>query len=204
MNLFKFTFIIFMTIGVEHAVFAQSNGWAFNAGAFQHNMISLTKDKDAKADFFGDTYLPIGFQYSFSVGTSWRFVPGLNFTHATTLLIPKETPEEGAKKNLFFLNLPMVTNIASWADGKLGLGYFSYEIKGEGGTVDLPNGTGTSTFYQPSETRTSQNLYFLLGLSWPMSGWNLDLDILINGAGSEERRSYNLFLYASYPFGSSY
>lgn len=181
---------------------ALSQGLSLGGGAFQHNMFSLTKDKTGKAETWGDTYLPLGFQYSFAATEGWHFVPSLYFSHLTTMVDAKETPEKGAKKNILFLNLPFVANATSWLDVKWGLGVFRYEIKGKGGTVTLNNGNGTATFYRPSDTRVSYNTYVLLGASFPFTDWYLDFDLMISGAASSVRRSYSSYLYITVPYSN--
>jgi hypothetical protein len=181
--------------------FASSLGWGLSAGVYQNNLLDLTKDKTGKADTWGETYLPLGLQYSFDVMTDWRFSPSLHLTHITSTVAPNETPEKGAVKNILLLNLPLVTSLASWADAKMGFGYQRYEIKGKGGTVELSNGTGTSTFYKPKKDQVSEIVYLLLGMGFPLDGWQVDFDVLVSGAASEERRSYSAYLYVTLPFG---
>lgn len=191
--------IFICALTISPLAFAFQPGWSISAGLLQNNMYTLTQDKTAKRDIWGETYLPLGAQYSVEIMPSLHFVPSVHTTHITSLIIPKETPDKGAIKNISFISLPLVQPLATWLEGKLGVGIFQYEIKGKGGTIQLDNGTGTSEFYKPNKTRTSRSTYIIIGAGFPMTGWHLDLDFIINGALSEERRSYNMSINFVYP-----
>jgi len=184
----------------NHAI-AITNGLAVTGGVYQNNILNAADDGFAGDRLFDDIYFPIGIQYSLPVFDGWNFAPTLSLTQLTTLIVPKETPEDGAKKNLIYLNLPLVTNLRESVDGKLGLGILRYEVRGEGGTVNLQNGTGTSTFYQPSKTTSSVTTYLLFGLAFPFTKWQLDWDLIVHAPADNDRRSYSMAVYMTYPLG---
>lgn len=168
------------------------------------NMMTLTRSETGSSDFMGDTYLPLGLNYSFEVVPNYHFRPSLHLSYVTTLIVPKETPEDGAKKNIMFVNLPVVTNIREGFDVKAGLGVLRYEIKGDGGRIELRNGNSTATFYQPSRTSVAYSGYLLLGSTFPVSNWQLDADLMINAPGDSVRRSYSFYIYLTQPLGSGF
>lgn len=168
------------------------------------NMFTLTRSPNGSSDFFGDTYLPLGLSYSSEIVPGWHFSPSLHQSYITTFIVPKETPEGGAKKNIAFLNLPVVTNIREGIDFKAGVGVIRYEIKGEGGPIQLANGNSTATFYKPSRTVTTQTAYLLLGTTVPQSKWQMDADLMINAPFNKDRRSYSIYFYLTQPLGGGY
>lgn len=76
--------------------------------------------------------------------------------------------------------LYLLYNISTPLDGygsgnlrvNYGLGTFGRKIKGEGGTVEIPNGSGTATAARPGEGKTSYTLSSQVGLDyrWGSSG----------------------------------
>jgi hypothetical protein len=190
--------LLFVIISDQFAN-AATPGWAFEGGLFQHNMMKLTDTPAGTEDKFGDAYYPLGVKYTIDMG-GYFFAPAFHFTNITSLVKPNETPEEGAQKEIWLLHFPAVMNVTAWLDLKFGLGIFRYEIKGKGGTIELNNGTGTATAYKPDRTVTSNTMYLVLGSGFPMTGWDLNLDLIIPGAMDEDRRTYNLYLYGSLPF----
>jgi hypothetical protein len=197
MKYFFAALIAFFTAPVQ----AMYQGFSFSGGLYQMNMFTLTRSETGSSDAMGDTYLPLGFNYSMEVMAGWNFQPSIHFSYVTTLIVPKETPEDGAKKNILFVNLPVVTNIREGFDFKAGLGVLRYEIKGDGGTIQLANGNSTATFYQPSRTSTAYTGYFLFGSTFPVSAWQLDVDLMINAPGDSNKRSYSMYVYLTQPFG---
>jgi len=69
------------------------------------------------------------------------------------------------KKTLFFL-LDFGHRFTSGLVGRYGLGTFMTKISGDGGAVELNNGTSTATFYRPSKSVTSWNTTLNGGLEW--------------------------------------
>lgn len=57
-------------------------------------------------------------------------------------------------------------NMAGTWQYRAGIGNFIKRIKGSGGTVTIPNGSGTATAYKPGKTQQSFTSTLNLGLDW--------------------------------------
>jgi hypothetical protein len=74
----------------------------------------------------------------------------------------------------------------------VGLGNFRKSIKGEGGTVTIPNGSGTATAYKPGKAQESYTSTLNLGADWQFSkGYGGDT---INGYGLSLETFWNELL----------
>jgi hypothetical protein len=70
-------------------------------------------------------------------------------------------------------------------------------IKGAGGTTQLSNGTGVSSFAIPGGSVSSQNFTFNFGFSYKVGPSRLGIDTITEGTLSS-KRNYNLMLSYSY------
>lgn len=73
------------------------------------------------------------------------------------------------KKSTMFLLLDLGYMLRSNLVLRYGIGIFKTSISSDGAAVTLANGTGTSTFYRPSESKTTYNTTWNLGIE---NSWN--------------------------------
>ncbi len=172
-------------------------------GIFANNINETTSSNDAKKALLGPIFYPILLRYKTEpMIFGGSLAPFFEFTHLTTLLIKNETPDGSAKRNFMILGSPLEYKIMPSTQVKFGPALMYYEIKGKGGTKQIANGTGTSTFAVPSQTRSSKILMLQLGFGWDFDQWRFDGDLFLSGlAGKRYANSFQLSVARS--FGGS-
>jgi hypothetical protein len=81
---------------------------------------------------------------------------------------------------------------------RYGLSTFMTKIGGDGGTVQLNNGAGTSTFYVPSETKTTYMTTLDLGGEFALPLVALRLDLQMMGFASSDKRNLSYMLSVNF------
>jgi hypothetical protein len=121
------------------------------------------------------------FEPTFALGTnfklaeSWGFSPHIGYIHNT--ISSDDSYGKYRKHTIFILYDFIWLPLSGMKDLGLrfGIGNFITRTKGEGGTVQIPNGGGTATAYRPGkETRSSYSGTFNFGVDYMFnwsSGW---------------------------------
>lgn len=182
-----------LVIAVATSFYAQSSVAGQNkkvylgTGALFQNMISTTSAADASKSMTGTVYAPhLGLQGDFHGPSGFGLAPTVFYTPLT------KTGANGVKKSLLVAALP-----ARWAFGGLavlraGPGLMIYSVSGDGGSVDLNNGTGTATFYLPATKSSAKVITVNLGVGIEFGRLaRLDVDLIVPGILSSSR-AYNL------------
>lgn len=155
-------------------------------GLFVHNLNGTTTTDDAKKSLIGTYYFPVQVRYATQpFWAALRWSPYTEFTHITTLLVKNETPDGTAKRNFVIVGSPFTYDVTENSFVSFGPAFMYYELKGNGGTKIVNNGTGTSTFGVPSQTRTSKILMMELGYGWNLNGFRLGTDLFFSGVASQ-------------------
>lgn len=85
-----------------------------------------------------------------------------------------------------------------------GLGVLGTISKGNGGTIVLNNGSGTTTFHRPSNTVHSRLLMLELGMTHQLShNFNYSVEALVNGLFGD-RRNLNIYMSVNYYWDHGY
>ena len=166
-------------------------------GALLYNLNKTTTSPDASTSLTGPMLYPFQFRMDW-MAFGYNFSPRFAYT-----FIPRETSDSAAKTNVIMLSLPMTGQIGMSPDWKwlAGLGISLYQVKGNGGTVVLNNGTGTSTFNLPERTSLSKNFLIETGATYDISpGHRLDTELHFGGIMSK-RLTYHFMLSYNYAFG---
>jgi hypothetical protein len=130
------------------------------------------------------------------------FNPDLALSPEAGFSIPKHGRDENiTKMTLFALaNLKYKFNSSVHAIG--GLGLFFTRLSGKGGTEDLNNGNGTSSFPLPDATVYSRNFIVNLGAGVDFNqNWGADLHTYIFNALKSEDRAFSIAINGTYHFG---
>jgi hypothetical protein len=108
------------------------------------------KGKERKTPF--EPTLAIGKNFEFSPG--FGFSPQLGYIHN---IIVSDDGYSEYKMHTFFILYDFLWIPSSLPDlaTRFGIGNFIKRISGEGGTVTIPNGSGTATAYRPKKERQS-------------------------------------------------
>jgi hypothetical protein len=108
----------------------------------------------------------VGLGYNFNL-----FNTGLGFSPQVGYIHTDQTANDSFGKqkiHSFFLNwdLLWISSLSNNLAFRFGLGTFIKRIRGEGGTVEIPNGSGTDQARRPSGTVTSYSSTFNLGADY--------------------------------------
>lgn len=141
----------------------------FDAGVASSSASSGTKP------FLYQTYTMLSLTSFHSLKGLWQISPIFDLT-----LIGRKTPEGKAKTAVTVLGARFIRPaFFSGFNFHLGPGLIFYRIDGSGGTVDLNNGSGVSTFGAPNETRASNSIYYDFGVGYQISKYRFELSILV-------------------------
>jgi hypothetical protein len=168
----------------------------WGVGYYSQYLNELSQNSQSEKSFLGETFVPVSYKSSFNFwGGDYLWYISLG-----GLLPTKKVNDDAA--DVYLIQLAMGESFweesnTSWFYG-LGLNYGI--IKGKGGTVELNNGSGTSSFQLPSETRSYKILYLELGYMYEFSSFRLDSSIQFDNFFGDSR-SYSLLVNAYFPMG---
>lgn len=174
-------------------------GLDFSVLAYQSNLKTQ--------DYYGkDKKDPV--YYGASLGHRWNidpnlvFAPHLSYIHNTQ---KSEDSYSDYKIQLYHISMDFLYRISDLhqLDLRLGLGNLYRITKGQGGTVTIPNGSGTATAYRPSGTSTSQTATLNMGLEWRFtSQFSISTTGLVIQPMETRKRSVSYLISFTY-FGGS-
>lgn len=145
---------------------------------------------------------PLLLRYEYEITGNLYLAPQLMAT-----LVPIKSWDESTSTSIYHLGLPLGGPLGGssveW-DWLAGLGLEMYTIKGKGGTITLPNGSGTMDFAVAEGTKTSRLVTTQLGVSASTGSHRFGLDVILEELLSNEKRAYSTLLGYTYHFGGSY
>jgi hypothetical protein len=158
----------------------------FGGGAFAMNPLKVANTPQGTISTLGQVYLPLTFGYrTDSLMTTLRFTP----------LGPKDS-DGSVSRRVIDLSFPFFLD--SGGNFKVGPGILAYWLSGTGGTVELNNGTSTSTFYRPNTSSFSTLITLNAGVGVDIAFFRWDLDFVITSILSS-RRAVNLSTALTFP-----
>ena len=145
----------------------------------------------------GTTSLTSAIFPELSVQGEFHFLGSLVFSPFVSYTpLGHQAPDEGSTSTLLNLALRVEKSFGS-LNLRLGPSLLVYRISGTGGTIQLNNGTGTSTFGLPDDSSTSSTYGVDAGLGVTYDRFRLDADALISDPASS-RRAVSLLVGLSY------
>lgn len=188
---------VMLSSPIAHA--ASLDGYYLGLGLYAQNSFDkTTKTDDGAGALLGAYSFPVAIRYVQSVSGSWSIAPALLYTP-----IPRSSGGSTATTTFLHLSIPASYE---WSGNSrefeffVGPGLSMYSMKGAGGTKQLSNGTGTSTYAVPGGTSTSKLVTLDFGAAWNENPHRLSFEIFVEGAASE-KRSFNLLATYMYHFG---
>jgi len=148
------------------------------AGSSFSNMMKTTSSDDASKSLLGTH------QFIFSLsGKVWGFRPEVAYT-----ILPRKGPDDTYKSRLMVIQIPYLFDMTDSIALKAGASLWMHKVSGDGGTVLLSNGTGTSTFYKPERSSSANTLAFTAGATFMIfDGLGLDFDLNLLSPLSKRR-----------------
>ena len=155
--------------------------------------LPLAEGPTGKAGTFGE------FSFHFlELNSSWTIGRDIWQARIGYTLLPRETIDDATKISHLILSTHYGIPLdADWML-RMGLGILRTESRGQGGAVVLNNGSGTSTFYRPSDSQTINQIMVEAGIAYDFNPeWTMSFDFLVNSI-LNDKRTYNFFISLSY------
>lgn len=178
--------------------------YASYVGAKSHSFIGVHKalkdTQNSKGKVEDKPFSPtIGFGYNFNLFNSgYGFSPQIGYIHTT-----QTADDSFGKQKIHTIYLHWdfisVSSLSSNLAYRFGIGNFIKRTSGKGGTVEIPNGSGTDQARRPSKTISSYSSTFDFGLDynfdlqlfdWGISDIGLRAELFIFRPLSSENRNY--------------
>lgn len=191
----KFLFF-FVSVVISLPCFSISHSGHWGLGYYSQYINELSQNSQSEKSFLGESFFPISYKSSFNL---WGG-ECLWYVSLAGLLPSKKVKDDAA--DVYLIQLAMGESF--WSEGSsswfYGLGLNYGIIKGKGGTIELNNGSGTSSFPLPSESRSYKILYLELGYMYEFTSFRLDSSIQLDNFLGDSR-SYSLLVNALFPLG---
>jgi hypothetical protein len=162
----------------------------FHTGSHTEFYDRMQIDEKGTTEKFGFNPL-LGFSTDFELVEDVLMIPELNW------VLPREAGE-GVTQNLIMLRIDFAWRGSDWWRLRAGTSLMVNNIKGSGGTVELNNGSGTSRFYIPAESRTSVNNTLDLGAEAMLDSFGIRFQTYIYSLLKSQRREVSYSLMFSY------
>lgn len=125
----------------------------------------------------------------------WSWSPTLYYG-----LQPKSSPDGQEKFSTSGFRVRALYHYTDALDLHVGLGVLSYKIAGSGGLVTQNNGSGSSTFATPLDSKTTSRYTLDLGSAYAAGDWRFDLSILVTGPFTTSKLALNPLFTVSMGF----
>jgi hypothetical protein len=166
--------------------------WILNFGTYTEYFNSVQNDTSGgtrKFDFAptigGGMFIPMS---SYDL----KFLPEINW------VLPRSAGSSKIIKNLFMFRADLGYDALDWLRFRLGTSLMWSNQHGRGGSTQVNNGNGTSTFYYPDENRSSLNNTLDIGIETMIDDWSLRLQTYTYSIFIKERRQTSYTLFVSY------
>jgi len=153
------------------------------AGALNRNSGAVATDATSSSKpLLAETYAQVSIAGFFDLGGNTSFSPDLHYTP-----IGLKESDTGETTRVLAFGARLNQTISSLVDLHFGPGLMFYSISGTGGTIDLSNGAGTSTFGRPDASATSTLVYWDLGAGYSLDPVRIEFSVWVAGALSSRR-----------------
>lgn len=164
----------------------------FHVNAGLHTEFYNQVQVDAKGNLKQFETLPtIGFGFMAPFNSELSLMPEINW------VLPQKADDK-IMKNLLMFRADLGYQPVDWFRLRFGTSIMWMNQYGSGGSVKENNGNSTSTFYYPSEGRSSFNNTLDLGAEFLLEDWALRLQTYTYSVFREERRQLSYTLFISY------
>jgi hypothetical protein len=134
----------------------------------------------------------VGAGLSYPLSPSWRFLPEMNW------VLPRFIDDSRIIKNVFMIRADLGYDVFEWLRLRVGTSLMWLNQHGRGGKAEMNNGNDKSTFYYPSENRSSLNNTLDIGAEVKNGDWSLRLQTYTYALFKEERRQLSYTLFVTY------
>jgi len=138
---------------------------------------------------FGPT---LGIGFFIPTWESWSFLPEFNW------VLPKTYEDSHIVVNTFMYRFDLGYDPLEWLRLRLGTSLIHLNQHGLGGKSEMRNGNETSTFYYPSQNRSSLNNTFDLGVETLFDHYSIRLQTYTYSIFKKEQRQLSYTLFFTY------
>lgn len=135
------------------------------AGVLFYNTGMYANQVTGQSGFGGELLPELSVMGRFALGSGWGISPLLSYTP-----LGHKSPEGGETTTVLRIEARGTRSLARFLDVQLGFGLADEIINGAGGTVDLNNGNGVTTFGIPSGSSSACLFYWEAGVSVEVIG----------------------------------
>lgn len=170
--------LLAFTLSLAPEASAGNDPYVFvGAGLFVRNAgLAVTDADSGKKPIFSELYPVLSLTGMIGETNEYRISPNLNYA-----ITSKDSPDGGSATRVFAIGVRAVAPRVSSFDFHAGPGVMFYNIKGTGGTKDLNNGAGTTTFGLPDKSVTTRTFYMDLGAAWIWDKLRVETAFLVSG-----------------------
>ena len=155
--------------------------------------VAVSSATDGTKPLFSQIYPTLALKGYYNVYEAWSVSPELNLP-----IIGKKTPEGKEKTSASSFSLRFCRPILfEGFNLHVGPGLTAYQIKGDGGTQVQSNGSSTSTFGIPGDSRTSVLEHLDIGAGYQIDDYRVELSVFVTQILSSQKRAYNPLLTVS-------
>jgi hypothetical protein len=123
---------------------------------------------------------------------SWNMLPEFNW------VLPKTYEDSHIMVNTLMYRFDMGYDALDWLRLRVGTSIMHLNQQGKGGSTKANNGNGTSTFYYPSENRSSLNNTLDFGLETLIDKYAIRLQTYTYSVFKKEQRQISYTLFFTY------
>lgn len=162
----------------------------FNLGAHTefYNSVQID-DSGSMRKFDKKPVLGAGLQMPFHM---FKFMPEVNW------VLPQKAGSSKIVKNLFMIRGDLAYDPLDWLRLRAGTSLMWGNQHGSGGSAEVNNGNGTTTFYYPDENRSTLNNTFDLGVEALWNDWALRFQTYTYAIFRNDRRQVSYTVFLSY------
>src|SRR5690606_3920854 len=147
---------VFLVLGLSRPALAADDDTALYAegGLLGSNLFSkTTSSDDASGSLIGTKQITVG--VAARIGF---FRPAIDYT-----VFGHSPKDESYKSRTLIVSVPYLFNPGESIELKAGPSVWMTTISGDGGDIELANGTSTATFSKPGRSETTRNLALMVG-----------------------------------------
>lgn len=165
----------------------------FNLGNHTEFYNGIQKDDSGGLRKF-DFAPTVGFGVVIPVSSTkyWNFLPEFNW------VLPKTYEDSHILVNTFMYRFDMGFDPLEWLRLRMGTSLIHLNQQGKGGSTSMRNGNDSSTFYYPSENRSSLNNTFDVGVETLFDQFAVRFQTYTYSIFKKEQRQHSYTLFFTY------
>lgn len=165
--------------------------FSFNLGS--HTEFYDNVQEDASGGLRKFNLAPtIGFGFNIPMDSGLKFLPELNW------VLPKSSENSKIIKNLLMFRADFGYDAVDWLRLRVGTSLMWLNQHAKGGSTQVNNGNGQTTFYYPDENRSSLNNTLDVGGEVLFGSFSMRLQTYIYSVFREDRRQISYTLFGTY------